>query len=265
MTCAVTRASAASNQLGFRAFARSVCLLQLCFAIGTRFVPAAVAEPRSLGADAKAVSAKIIEMIHADSTELSINGKRARVGDIALNGSIVKTGYARAALEFGSDAVLRMGRATEVKIGGPCFYLSLGIALSSGSSDICLDSLDIDSPQTNYIVQVMPSKRTVITVLEGTVRARLRDPKLKDDAGASAKWTVIRTGYEQTFTENSVLSTSRRLGIEDYIRILNGELFLGFKKRLPDQRELDEVIKKLRGGGSRDTTIKAGPGDQYGF
>ncbi len=215
--------------------------------------------------DSQSVSAKIIEIVEPNSSEVSVNDRSARIGDRAYNGSIVKTGLARAALEFSGDAVLRMGRASEIRIGGPCFYLALGIALSSGKGDICLESLDIDSPQTNYIVKVEPGKGTVITVLEGTVRARVRSPNSKDDAGSIARRVVIDAGYERAFTPQGVATTARRLSLNDYRVILNGQLFLGFQRKLPDQRQLDEVLIRLSALDSGGLIIQADPGDQYGL
>jgi hypothetical protein len=109
-------------------------------------------------------SAQIKRVI--DGSEVFINGRTAKPGNVARSGQQLRTGRSRAELLFDGRTVGFMGRSSVLNVGSECLRLDRGAVLMSGPQRTCLGTKVLGVKGTTTIVQREQGSFNVIT-LEG--------------------------------------------------------------------------------------------------
>jgi hypothetical protein len=112
-----------------------------------------------------------------DGNQVFIQNRQARVNDIANRGQQVRTGRARAQVNFNTGAVARLSNNSVLTVG-QCAQLQRGVLLVNGAVNGCTSSVTAGVRGTTYILEVAEDGREEIKVLEGEVIVT------KSDAGA---------------------------------------------------------------------------------
>lgn len=116
-------------------------------------------------------SAQIKRVI--DGSEVFINGRTAKPGNVARSGQQLRTGRSRAELLFDGRTVGFMGRSSVLNVGSECLRLDRGAVLLSGPQRTCLGTKVLGVKGTTTILQCERDSCNVIT-LEGV--AHVGDP-----------------------------------------------------------------------------------------
>lgn len=111
-----------------------------------------------------------------DGNQVFIQNRQARVNDVANRGQQVRTGRARAQVNFNTGAVARLSNNSVLTVG-QCAQLQRGVLLVNGAVNGCTSSVTAGVRGTTYILEVDDDGREEIKVLEGEVVVT------KNDAG----------------------------------------------------------------------------------
>lgn len=103
-----------------------------------------------------------------DGNQVYIDGRNARVNDVARSGQQLRTGNTRAELLFDSRATGFMGKSSVIILGNTCFRLSNGSVLVSGPQKACLGSKVLGVRGTTYALSRSSDGSYDLFVLEGT-------------------------------------------------------------------------------------------------
>jgi hypothetical protein len=112
------------------------------------------------------LAATITEIL--DSPQVYIQNRQVEVDSVAQRQQQVRTGNARAALQFTSGAVARLAHDSSLVVG-QCAYVSQGTLLVNGAMDGCSTSVQAGVRGTLYTLEVTEDGQTVIQVFEGEV------------------------------------------------------------------------------------------------
>jgi hypothetical protein len=125
------------------------------------------------------IAATITEIL--DSPQVYIQNRQVEVDSVAQRQQQVRTGNARAALQFTSGAVARLAHNSSLVVG-QCAYVSQGTMLVNGAMDGCSTSVQAGVRGTLYTLEVTEDGQTVIRVFEGEVTVqRLADATPSSD------------------------------------------------------------------------------------
>ncbi|MEA5399560.1 hypothetical protein VB734_05840 [Synechococcus sp. BA-124 BA4] len=102
-----------------------------------------------------------------DGREVYIDGKAARVNEVARSGQQVRTGKSRAELLFDGRATGFMGKSSVITLGNACFRLSKGAVLVSGPQKACLGTKVLGVKGTTYVLTRADDGLFDFVVLEG--------------------------------------------------------------------------------------------------
>lgn len=102
-----------------------------------------------------------------DGREVYIDGKAARVNEVARSGQQVRNGKSRAELLFDGRATGFMGRSSVITLGNACFRLSKGAVLVSGPQKACLGTKVLGVKGTTYVLTRADDGLFDFVVLEG--------------------------------------------------------------------------------------------------
>lgn len=102
-----------------------------------------------------------------DGNQVFIDGKAARVNEVARSGQQVRTGKSRAELLFDGRATGFMGRSSVITLGNACFRLSKGAVLVSGPQKACLGTKVLGVKGTTYVLTRADDGLFDFVVLEG--------------------------------------------------------------------------------------------------
>ncbi|WOB43156.1 hypothetical protein HNI00_08290 [Thermoleptolyngbya oregonensis NK1-22] len=103
-----------------------------------------------------------------DGNQVFIQNRQARVNDVANRGQQVRTGRARAQVNFNTGAVARLSNNSVLTVG-QCAQLQRGVLLVNGAVNGCTSSVTAGVRGTTYILEVDDDGREEIKVLEGEV------------------------------------------------------------------------------------------------
>jgi hypothetical protein len=103
-----------------------------------------------------------------DGNQVYIDGRNARVNDVARSGQQLRTGSSRAELLFDNRATGFMGKSSVITLGNTCFRLSNGSVLVSGPQKACLGSKVLGVRGTTYALSRSSDGAYDVFVLEGT-------------------------------------------------------------------------------------------------
>ncbi len=102
-----------------------------------------------------------------DGREVYIDGKAARVNEVARSGQQVRTGKSRAELLFDGRATGFLGRSSVITLGNACIRLSKGAVLVSGPQKACLGTKVLGVKGTTYVLTRADDGLFDFVVLEG--------------------------------------------------------------------------------------------------
>lgn len=103
-----------------------------------------------------------------EGNQVFIDGRNAKVNDVARSGQQLRTGNARAELLFDRRATAFMGKSSVITLGNTCFRLSNGSVLVSGPQKACLGSKVLGVRGTTYALSRSSDGSYDLFVLEGT-------------------------------------------------------------------------------------------------
>ena len=215
-----------------------------------------------------------------DGSEVFIQNAQARTGDSASQGQRIRTGAARAQVNFNTGAVARLSSNSSLTVG-QCAQLQRGVLLVNGAVNGCTSSVTAGVRGTTYILEVDEDGREQVKVLEGEVvvtRENHPMPEAEDDAlppsaaapadplptppeasslppageiadpsaDDAAQESVVLTAGERIATRRGDrLGSPERLSAEEFIEILRGVLFEGFLGDLPGFERIQESFQRL--------------------
>lgn len=200
---------------------------------------------------AQSVSAGTIAEV-LDSTEVFIQNSQARVGDVANRGQNVRTGRARAQVNFNTGAVARLSSNSSLTVG-QCANLQRGVLLVNGAVNGCTGSLTAGTRGTTYLLEVDEDGREQVKVLEGEVLVTRAeggtiatpadvDPGNNPEAIDSV---VVTSGQKVSTREGEGLSEVEGITADEFLDILMGELFDGFLQLLPGLSRIQSTFQQL--------------------
>jgi hypothetical protein len=134
-------------------------LLQACLLQASVLAPAA---PVQAAAFQQATIKRVV-----DGREVYIDGKAARVNEVARAGQQVRTGKSRAELLFDDRATGFLGRSSVITLGNACFRLSKGAVLVSGPQKACLGTKVLGVKGTTFVLTRADDGLFDFVVLEG--------------------------------------------------------------------------------------------------
>lgn len=211
-----------------------------------------------------------------DSNQVYIQNATARVNDVANRGQQVRTGSARTQVTFNTGAVARLSRNSVLTIG-QCAQLQRGVLLVNGAVNGCTSSVTAGVRGTTYIMEVGESGQEQIKVLEGEVVVTKQPGPTTPSAQASnqrpspqpsrppryrfaglprpahADTTPTATQESVTLMAGEKIATRRgerlggaqRLTAEEFLAILNGDLFRNFLEQLPGLTNIRDSFQRL--------------------
>lgn len=196
-------------------------------------------------------SGRVTEIL--DSDQVYIQEAIARVNDTASQGQRVRTGSARAQINFNTGAVARLASNSVLTIG-QCANLQSGTLLVNGSINGCTPSTLAGVRGTTYLLSVDEAGRETIQVLEGEVTlskqvaddaaaAPLESPGVTSDVNRES--ITLTAGEKIQTTEGEEFGTVERMTANDFIEILLGELFDAFLTELPGMDQIRESFTQL--------------------
>lgn len=218
-------------------------------------------------------SGRVTEIL--DSDQVYIQEAIARVNDTASQGQRVRTGSARAQINFNTGAVARLASNSVLTIG-QCANLQRGTLLVNGSINGCTPSTLAGVRGTTYLLSVDEAGRETIQVLEGevTLSKQVADDAATDTTPPSDTTTdatllespevtspevtspdvtsdvnresiTLTAGEKIQTTEGEEFGTVERMTANDFIQILLGELFDAFLNELPGMDQIRESFTQL--------------------
>jgi len=215
---------------------------------------------------AQTVSAGTIAEV-LDSTEVFIQNNQAHVGDVANRGQNVRTGRARAQVNFNTGAVARLSSNSLLTVG-QCANLQRGVLLVNGAVNGCTGSVTAGVRGTTYLLEVDEDGREQIKVLEGEVTVTRNpdgDMLTTPDTDATAlpapdlpteevpanetddasEQVVLTAGEKVSTRRGDRLSDVEPITADEFADILLGELFDGFLQLLPGLERIQSSFQQL--------------------
>ncbi|HEY9816713.1 MAG TPA: FecR domain-containing protein [Candidatus Obscuribacterales bacterium] len=198
-------------------------------------------------------SGRVTEIL--DSDQVYIQEAIARVNDTASQGQQVRTGSARAQVNFNTGAVARLASNSVLTIG-QCANLQRGTLLVNGSINGCTPSTLAGVRGTTYLLSVDEAGQETIQVLEGEVTLSKQvavdtapdTAPLETSDGTSdvnQDSITLMAGEKVQTTEGEDFGTVERMTANDFIEILLGELFDAFSGELPGMDQIRESFTQL--------------------
>jgi len=207
-----------------------------------------------------------------DGNQVYIQNNTARVRDVASRGQQVRTGSARTQVTFNTGAVARLSRNSVLTIG-QCAQLQRGVLLVNGAVNGCTSSITAGVRGTTYIMKVDETGREEIQVLDGEVLVT-KQPELTSRAGSALSSTVpgrryrflgfprpsqpqtpsstetpdtvtLRAGEEISTRRGERLGAAARISADDFLAILNGDLFRNYVEQLPGIANIRNAFQRL--------------------
>ncbi|MBD1909701.1 MULTISPECIES: FecR domain-containing protein [unclassified Leptolyngbya] len=201
---------------------------------------------------AQTVSAGTIAEV-LDGSEVFIQNNQARVGDTANRGQNVRTGSARAQVNFNTGAVARLSSNSSLTVG-QCAQLQRGVLLVNGAVNGCTGSVTAGVRGTTYLMEVDDDGREQVKVLEGEVTVTKNEsggivtspdstaPEATSDEPESV---VLKAGEKVSTQEGDRLSDIEQITADEFQDILLGELFDGFLQLLPGLSRIQSSFQQL--------------------
>ncbi|MCW6036272.1 hypothetical protein K4A83_08300 [Spirulina subsalsa FACHB-351] len=169
-----------------------------------------------------------------DSDQVFIQNQKVSLNSIAEQGQQIRTEQARAGLKFINNAVIRIGNNSSFIVGSHCIQLERGQLLISGNQRGCIGSIVAVTRGTIYVLEIdEETGEGTIQVLEGAVE--VSDP---EDPEIEPK--TIEAGYKIQVLPSGLLGIIEQLTTGDLTRLLQGQLFQGFRIPIPN---LNNIIK----------------------
>ncbi len=209
-----------------------------------------------------------------DGNQVYIQNNTARVNDVANRGQQVRTGSARTQVTFNTGAIARLSSNSVLTIG-QCAQLQRGVLLVNGAVNGCTSSVTAGVRGTTYLMEVDETGQEQIKVLEGEVvvskQPELASSTTEGSAPSSANrssrfrnWlarfprstnqtppsdtqeSVTLTAGEKIATRRGErLGVAQRLSADEFVAILNGDLFRNYVEQLPGVAHIRDSFQRL--------------------
>jgi hypothetical protein len=243
----------------FRVSGRSPQIWQrrfLQFSLGLIFVITYVVlglNPPSV-AQSSITQATIADIL--DGTQVYIQDSQASVNDVATRGERVRTGSARAQLNYNNGAVGRLSQNSAVTIGNECTQLQSGGLIINGAVNGCTNSVVAGVHGTTYLLEVDEDGNETVKVLEGEVQITRKavdtsdsmmpsEPETTPETMTEPDSVVLNAGDKVSTRPGDRLNQVERMGADEFIEIILGELIQGFTEELPGMSRIRESFSQL--------------------
>lgn len=196
-------------------------------------------------------AATVVEIL--DGNQVYIQNKQARKNDIARKDQQVRTGESRTQLEFNTGAVGRLSKNAQLIVGSSCFQVQRGQILINGAVSGCTKSRRLSVRGTTYTISVDDQGQANIAVLEGEVAisqveaTSTTSPPAKPapTATTDSEEIVLREGQRIAVRPDGVLGQIVKLSQAEFINLLRGDLFNGFRSQIPGLNKIQESFNRL--------------------
>ncbi|KGF72042.1 hypothetical protein DO97_13560 [Neosynechococcus sphagnicola sy1] len=241
---------------------------------------------------APVTQAQVTEIL--DGTQVFIQEKQAQLHDQASLGQRVRTGDSRAQLTFNTGAVGRLAKRSVLTVGKTCARLQQGVLLIDGAVQGCTSSVIAGVHGTTYVLEVDETGQEQVKVIEGQVVVTRIETPLPDADGpelapgqsppapsplatpspspesspgtvedSGANQVVLSAGEKVNVDRQGRLGLIQKLTEDDFVNLLTGALFEGFRGQLPGISRIKSSFESLFPGGRFPISI---PGlDGSGF
>ncbi len=197
-------------------------------------------------AQAQISQATVTEIL--DGNEVFIQGRQARVNNVAGAGQQVSTRVSRAGLRFNNGAAGRLRSNTSL-IVGQCIQVQQGGIMASGPANACIGSVRVATRGTTFVAELGTDNSYDLKVLEGSIvvtpptLSNLDNPTTMDGASKPPD-LIIRQGEKISIAENGQVSPLARITADELLTILNN-YFFGFTQQLPGSSNLQTALEEL--------------------
>ncbi len=200
-----------------------------------------------------------------DSPQVFIQNKQAKVKDAANKGQKVRTGDARAQIQFNTGAVGRLAHNSVLTVG-QCARLRQGQLLINGAMNGCTSSVVAGVRGTTYVLEVDEAGEASVKVLEGEVTVTKSAVPLPDESEPDAPATgnkqlsntepsatesneeiVLEAGEKVSVSNTGKVGLVEKLSQEEFTALLSSGLFNGFTLELPGIRKIKDSFENLFG------------------
>ncbi|MFM7888814.1 MAG: hypothetical protein ACKPCM_19450 [Pseudanabaena sp.] len=231
----------------------------------------ALAAPQLAPVSAQSTQATVQEIL--DGNQVFIQSQQAYVNDVASANQQVRTGNSRTALLFNTGAVARLS-ANSVLTIGQCSQLSRGTILVDGAINACSSRITTGVRGTTYLLEVDESGNQQVKVLEGEVVVKRNSQPLVDDTVKdipTTKFTplpatngsrnkpvapnsqhtkpidevVLKSGEKIEVAQTGDLGFIQKLTENEFVNLLQGNLFQGFTNQIPGISKVRDAFKGL--------------------
>lgn len=183
-----------------------------------------------------------------DGNQVFIQGRQARVNNVAGAGQQVSTRVSRAGLRFNNGAAGRLRSNTSLVVG-QCIQVQQGGIVASGPTNACIGSVRVATRGTTFVTELGTNNSYDLKVLEGSIAvtlpslSNLNNPTIID---GSPKPTdlIITQGEKISITESGQVSPLARITRDEILLILNN-YFFGFTQQLPGSSNLQTALEEL--------------------
>ena len=173
--------------------------------------------------------AKITEIL--EGNQVYIQNRQAQVNDTARSNEQVRTGQARAQVQFNNKAIARLSRNSSMTIGQCGAQLERGSVLINGAASACTSTITAAVRGTTYVLEIDDQGEEQLRVLEGEV-------EVSDNSRGSRDRFTIRGGQKLQARSGRVLPQVLDMPQSEYEGILTGSLIRGYRD---DLRSLDRI------------------------
>jgi len=195
-------------------------------------------------AQAQISQATVTEIL--DGNEVFIQGRQARVNNVAGSGQQVRTRISRAGLRFNNGAAGRLRSNTSL-IVGQCIQIQQGGIMASGPTNACIGSVRVATRGTTFVTEVGANNSYDLKVLEGTIEltppslSNLNNPNNLDRSPVNL---IITQGEKISIAEDGQIGILARITVDEVLMIINN-YFTGFGQQLPGSSNLQKALEEL--------------------
>lgn len=238
-----------------------------------------LALPQIMPASAQSTQATVQEIL--DGNQVFIQNQQAFVNDVARAQQQVRTGNSRTALLFDTGAVARLSANSVLRIG-QCAQLRSGTILVNGAINACSSGITTGVRGTTYLLEVDELGNQRVKVLEGEVIVKRNTTKLIDDDEQSTNnkpidkpsntklpaktpnglgtrkpldpnlsspkqpdEVVLKSGEKIEVDRVGALGIIQKLTENEFVNLLQGNLFQGFVNQIPGIDKVRSVFNGL--------------------
>jgi hypothetical protein len=178
--------------------------------------------------------ARITEIL--EGNQVYIQGRQSKVSDTARANDQIRTGQARAQIQFNNNAIARLSRNSSLTVGGCGAQLQQGSVLISGAASACTSTITAAVRGTTYVLAVDDQGEEQLTVLEGEVEVT--------DTRNPGRYKV-GSGQKLRARQGRILSEVLNIPQREYEGLLTGPLVRGYREDLRGVDRIERAFNRL--------------------